>query len=133
MISATDKACLVLLRNSDLYKVCPKSCTKIKLNFIAIEENPTSNRLRSNCIFPDDDHENFIGIASSKPSTELVTDIICCETFSVALTSRNCLYTIPSKVHQFPKHERVAKMCGGAEHVLVLTQNGDVYGFGSSS
>lgn len=131
IISATDKACLVLLLNGELFKVCPQSCTTTKLNFIAIEDtNQSGHRSRAAHIFPGDEE---LGLTTSKPTAEIVTDIVSCETFSVALTSTNCLYTIPSKIYQFPKHERVTKMCGGAEHVLALTANGDVYAFGLSS
>lgn len=132
-LSATDKACLVLLANGDLFRVCPLSGTSTKLNFIAVEETAPSRGLRKAPIFPSDQTAVDEAIVGSKATQEVVTDIAQCETFSVALTSTNCLYTIPSKIYQFPRHERVAKMCGGAEHVLVLTTNGDVYAFGLSS
>lgn len=131
-IAANDKACLVLLDNGDLYKVCPHTLVKTKLSFIIVEQSAASAsqpRRRAGSIFPDDPNTE-----ECQPNAEdTITDITTCDTFSVALTKSNALYTIPSKVHQFAKHECVVRMCGGAEHVLALTSNGDVYAFGSSS
>lgn len=133
-LSTTDKSCLVLLANGDLFKVCPFSGTKIQLNFIAVDRTGSNDSLRRRAgpVFTED--VQLGDNAAIEPvSTDVVTDITSCETFSVALTSANCLYTIPSKIYTFPRHQRVVKMCGGAEHVMILTANGDLYAFGMSS
>lgn len=129
-LATNDRVCLVLLATGRLHKVCIRTGQTDELQFIETGEaaalpSPTPSIQRRKRIFPAD--------AADEPSApELVIDIVCSQTFSVALTTANALYCVPSRVHRFGGRERIAKMCAGAEHVLVLTGNGDVYVFGSS-
>lgn len=108
-ITASDIYTLILLTNGDIYKLEISSNSLRKLSFLNIE--------------------NVI----SKNPIESIESIQSGGTFSIAMTSDNNVYSIPSKIHTFPKHIKVRKICCGAEHTLILTTNGDVYAFGSSA
>lgn len=124
--------CLVLLATGRLHKVCIRTGATQQLQFIETEADAAvqlpqpGGRKR---LFPVADAADAEQPAAA---VELVADIVCSQTFSVALTTANVLYCVPTRVHRFGRRERIRKMCAGAEHVLVLTGNGDVYVFGSS-
>jgi Regulator of chromosome condensation (RCC1) repeat len=63
-------------------------------------------------------------------TSEVVTQIAVGDTMNVAVTNKNNVYTIPNKIFELSKHEKVKKVCCGAEHALLLTANGDVYSWG---
>lgn len=121
-ISCNDSICLVLLSNTDLYKISITNCELIKLNFLEIE-SPKRRKFTFDSEIAD----------SIEAAEEHIIDIACSHTFSVAITNKNAIYSIPSKIHTFPMHIKFRKLCCGAEHALLLTTNGDVYAFGSSS
>lgn len=67
-------------------------------------------------------------------ANETVIDICCSQSSLYCVTSRSRLYQITSgeqiEMHEFPKHQKIKKMIAGAEHVLVLSSNGDVFSLG---
>lgn len=64
---------------------------------------------------------------------EFFTHCASGRSFSVAITNKNSVYNIPLKIFTFPSHVRIKKITCGNEHCLILTANGDLYAFGSSS
>jgi alpha-tubulin suppressor-like RCC1 family protein len=72
---------------------------------------------------------NFLS-AEGGGSAEVITQIAAGETMSVAVTNKNNVFSIPNKIFELPKHEKVKKVCCGAEHAMLLTANGDVYSWG---
>lgn len=124
-VTGNDRYCLVLLANGDTWKLCIQTL-EVKLFKFLIIENETQ-RKRQPIFLSTEDHAKVDHL-----NEEIVTDIGCCQTFSVALTSKNNLYVIPSKIYSFTRNIRVIKICCGIEHCMLLTANGDVYVFGSS-
>lgn len=122
----------MLLATGRLHRVCISTGATQELQFIEtdadapVQLQQAGGRKR---LFPVAD---AVHAEQTAAPVELVADIVCSQTFSVALTTANVLYCVPSRVHRFGRRERIVKMCAGAEHVLVLTGNGDVYVFGSS-
>lgn len=106
-ISCNDSFCLILLTNGNCYKLPFDTLELCELN--------------------------FIGVDDKKSNGNVIEHIACGHTFSVAVTNANVVYNIPSRIHEFPKHVRVKKVSCGAEHALILTTNGDVFAWGSSS
>lgn len=119
-VACNDSSCLTLLVNGDIWKLCMKSFELRKLNFVTTEITPTRKPI-------------FQGAGKPNEPSEFVIDIGCTHTFSIAITNCNSVYSIPSKLCVLPKHVKVTKISCGAEHVLLLTSNGDVYAFGSST
>lgn len=117
-ISCNDLFCLVLLHNGNCYKFLFDSAELCELNFLGVDQNSSLS------------DETPLG---KKSDTGVVEHIACGHTFSVAVTSTNVVYNIPSRIYEFPKHVKVKKVSCGAEHALILTTNGDVYSWGSSS
>lgn len=64
------------------------------------------------------------------PDDEKVIDISCTYECNFAITNTNSLYKNCSKIHQFPKHQKIKKFVSGAEHCLALTSNGDILSWG---
>lgn len=124
-ITGNDKYCLILLENGEVYRYSLSDDKLEWLQFLSVENDelhqvpPPRKKMFSN------------NSAESKKSDEFITDICCGETMSIAVTNKNTLYSIPSKIHQFPSHVKVKKMVCGIEHTLVLTTNGDIFAFGS--
>ncbi|XP_037027133.1 ultraviolet-B receptor UVR8 [Bradysia coprophila] len=116
-VSCNDSFCLILLINGICCKISFDTLELRELNFIGVDESISSE-------------EN---LPSKKQSTEVIEHIACGDTLSVAMTSANVVYNIPTRIFQFPKHVKVKKLSCGAEHALILTTNGDVYAWGSSS
>lgn len=128
-VTGNDLYCLVLLVNGSVWKLCVQTLEKpMLLQFLSTEKESSTIISRRNPIFAESSSLNDDNVEP----TESVKDIGCCQTFSVALTSMNNLYVIPSKIYGFARHIRVTKLCCGYEHCLLLTANGDVYVFGSS-
>ncbi|KAJ6638901.1 RCC1 domain-containing protein 1 [Pseudolycoriella hygida] len=112
-ISCNDLFCLILLDDGRCYKFLFDSAELSELKFIGVGEED--------------------GSADKKSTTCVIEHITCGQTFSVAVTNTNVVYNIPSRIHEFPKHVKVKKVICGAEHALLLTSNGDVFSWGSSS
>lgn len=116
-ISCNDSFCLILLNNGICHKILFDTLDLRQLNFIGVDENiPNEGNL-----------------LNKKQSSETIQHIACGHTFSVAVTSTNAVYNIPTRIYDFPRHIKVKKLACGAEHAVILTTNGDVYAWGSSS
>lgn len=111
-ISCNDSFCLILLKTGHCYKLPFDTVELSELNFIGVDDNSS---------------------LSNEKSNNVVQHISCGHTFSVAVTNANVVYNIPSRIYEFPKHVKVKKVSCGAEHAMILTTNGDVYSWGSSS
>lgn len=115
-ISCNDSFCLILLANGNCYKLPFDSVELCELNFIGVDRNGS-----------------LMASGDKKSNNGVIEHIACGHTFSVAVTNTNVVYSIPSRIYEFPKHVKVKKVSCGAEHALLLTTNGDVYSWGSSS
>lgn len=120
-VRCSAKYCLVLLTSGILYKVEISSKKTTELNSIMLSNEPIAKK------------KNMFNDVITKNMNEIITKIASGRTMSVALSNLNNLYNIPTKIFNFPSHVKVKKICCGNEHCLILTTNGDVYAFGSSS
>lgn len=117
-VQANSKYCLVLLESGDVYKIVISSFQKEKLNFISVEK-------------PKPKPKSVFVMPRTSEEPERVTDVACGELICVAVTNYNSIYNIPNKTIQLERHEKVRKICCGAEHAMLLTENGDVYTWGN--
>lgn len=125
-ISGTNKLCTVLLENGIAYKIdlSLSQPHPIELNLMLIKP---SNTIRPKAIF---------GLSNNiEPNVdkEFITHFASGRSFSIAITNKNVVYNVPMKIFTFPMHIKIWKICCGNEHCLILTTNGDLYSFGSSS
>lgn len=127
-VVANDRLCIVLLDNGFAYKLNPKTLEVKEINQTIIGKSKESTKT----IFgtPSD-------LSSSEktalPNDEIISHVAAGRSFSVGITNMNHVYNIPMRIWTYPKHVRIKKVCCGNEHCLILTANGDVYAFGSSS
>lgn len=128
-ISCNEKYCLVLLNNGILYKLNIQTLEINEINSLII--NRTDALPEKKNIFGQlsVDQENSL----NKENDEIVTHIASGRSFSIAITNKNTVYNIPVKIFNFPTHVKIKKISCGNEHCLMLTSNGDIYAFGSSS
>lgn len=126
-ISGTNKLCTVLLQNGIAYKIDLSQPHPIELNALLIKPSEPSNTIRTKAIFgvSNDNGRNV--------DTEIITHFASGRSFSIAITNKNAVYNVPLKIFTFPMHIKIRKICCGNEHCLILTTNGDLYAFGSSS
>lgn len=64
---------------------------------------------------------------------EFITHIAAGRSLTVISTNKNNVYNMPMKIYSFPAHVKIKKISCGNEHCLILTRNGDLYAFGSST
>lgn len=126
-ISGTNKLCTVLLANGIAHKIDLGQLQPIELNAALIKPAAPSNTIRAKSIFG---VSNDIGRSID---TEFITHFASGRSFSIAITNKNAVYNVPLKIFTFPAHIKIRKICCGNEHCLILTTNGDLYAFGSSS
>lgn len=74
-------------------------------------------------------HENQL----NSYKDEFITHIAVGRSLSIVVTNKNNVYNMPLKIFTFPAHVKIKKVACGNEHCLILTSNGDLYAFGSSS
>lgn len=125
-IACTENYCMVLLSSGTLYKVSLKSLETIEITSLIVKSDDPIPRKRS--IFTANN-----SISTSLRNEERITHVAAGRTICALVTSSGNVYNIPSKIFTFPSHVKVKKICCGIEHCLILTTNGDVYGFGASS
>lgn len=127
-LSTNEHICLILLNDGIAYKLNVNTFELNEINHLIIQR---SEETVKKSIFGDLSpvQEN----ARNNESEETLTHIACCRSFAVAVSSKNAVYQIPLKIHTFPNHTKIKKISCGNEHCLILTTNGDVYGFGSST
>lgn len=78
---------------------------------------------------------NFVELTLKEiPANDSVSDIACTNDALYCINALNHLHqTTPDsnkKIFEFPPHQKVRKIVSGAEHLLLLTSNGDVFSFG---
>lgn len=65
---------------------------------------------------------------------ERIAIMSCSSEHLHVVTSSNQLYqlstTEQTKLHEFPKHQKIKKLATGAEHSILLTTNGDIFSYG---
>lgn len=115
-VGATHNYCLVLLSNGKLYRINAHSCLLEELNFTNVE------RPRKRSIF---------GEEKDQDTSDPIDLIACGRYMCVAITKNKCVYNVPSKIYEFPRHVKVKELVCGFEHALALTGNGDVYSWGN--
>lgn len=125
-VASNENFCLVLLDNGIACKVNLKTLQIVEINNTIIEKNRSLPATKKR---PFSDTGSAL---QSKPN-ECITHLATGRSMTIAISSDNNVYNIPVKIWSFPKHVKVKKVCCGNEHCLILTTNGDVYSFGSSS
>lgn len=124
-VACTERFCLVLLSIGTVFKI---DCETFKVNEI--------NTTIIKCSIDDDDvmgTSKFNAKLQTDQNDEFITHIAAGRSISVVITNKNNVYNIPLKIYTFPAHVKIKKVCCGNEHCLILTSNGDLYAFGSSS
>lgn len=108
-ITANEDVCLVLLANLELWKVELDSNCATQLRFLTTDRGI-------------DAQEGGISEVPTFISATLRT--------FYAITNRNVVYSIPTRIGSLPKERQVTKLVSGFEHCLVLLDNGDLYAWG---
>ncbi|XP_031633045.1 RCC1 domain-containing protein 1 [Contarinia nasturtii] len=130
-IACTEHYCIVLLTIGIAYKINCQTFELNEINSTIIPRSTLDDRLKPSRIF---------GVFSAQRENELneskdefITHVAAGRSLSVVITNKNNVYNLPLKVYTFPSHVKIKKICCGNEHCLILTTNGDLYAFGSSS
>lgn len=130
--SHNETVCLVLLSSGALYKLNLTTFKTDELNPVLIQKSTSKcDPGKESIIFGHSSvrRENI----ENEMRDEFFTHCASGRSFSVAITNKNSVYNIPLKIFTFPPHVRIKKIVCGNEHCLILTANGDLYAFGSSS
>ncbi|XP_054735336.1 RCC1 domain-containing protein 1 [Anastrepha obliqua] len=121
-LAACDKFCLALCENGKLFKVRPEIDGKLEEVKIDAEVQTLPQK------------RSIFGEPRPTPQRAErlhITHIACGSNITVAVSATNAVYSVPSKIHQFPKHFRVRQIQCGFEHALLLSANGDIYSWGN--
>lgn len=129
-ISCSEKFCLVLLKSGIVYKLNILTLETTEINPMIFTQREQARVERKSIFGVVMGGQDF---SMNKPNDEIITHIASGRTLSVAVSNLNAVYNIPLKIFTFPSHVKIKKICCGNEHCLILTTNGDVYAFGSSS
>lgn len=151
-VACAETFCLVLLDTGLGYKIDCRTFEITELNSLILQRcSPTNNHT-------DDDDGNGNGGCSNSGGSkikigkfssvnfsvqqqnqlnenrdEFITHIAAGRSLTVILTNKNNVYNMPLKIYAFPAHVKIKKISCGNEHCLILTRNGDLYAFGSST
>lgn len=130
-ISGTENICLVLLTTGIAYKLNSETFQPIEINSLILQRPTISETKIDNTIFgiSNESKDNKI----NNMIDEFITHIASGRSFSIVITNKNNVYNLPLKIFTFPSHVKIKKISCGNEHCLILTTNGDLYAFGSSS
>lgn len=131
-ISHNENVCLVLLLNGIVHKVNLTTFDISELNSTVLQKATVEDYVfKKSSIFGHSctERENIL----NELNDEFFTHIASGRSFSVAITNKNAVYNLPLKIYTFPPHVRIKQISCGHEHCLILTANGDLYAFGSSS
>lgn len=130
-ISGTENICLVLLTTGIAYKLNSETLQPMEINSLIIQRPTISETNIDNSIFgiSNESKDNKI----NNMIDEFITHIASGRSFSIVITNKNNVYNLPLKIFTFPSHVKIKKISCGNEHCLILTTNGDLYAFGSSS
>lgn len=121
-LAACDRFCLVLCENGKLYKVRAENDAQLQEVKLEAEVQALPQK---RTIF------GKLKSTSAQTAHIYITHIACGSNINVAISETNAVYSVPSKIHQFPKHFRVKQLQSGFEHALLLSANGDVYSWGN--
>lgn len=145
-VACAESFCLVLLNTGLAYKIDCHTFEINEINSLILQRCASTN-------IDDDDVEdgccgggkiklgNFSSVNFSAQQQnqfnenrdEFITHIATGRSLTVILTNKNNLYNMPLKIYSFPVHVKIKKISCGNEHCLILTRNGDLYAFGSST
>lgn len=130
-VACAETYCLVLLTIGTAYKINCNNFDISEINATIIQRSSLGDEVKTSPIFGEFSakHENEL----NERKDEFITHIAAGRTFSVAITNKNNVYNMPMKIHTFPSHVKIKKISCGNEHCLILTTNGDLYAFGSST
>lgn len=101
-ISSVDSFCLILLITGDIFKYDFTNNTLRKLEFANVENSRQDN----------------------------IVDLSAGIAFSSCFTKSDSLFNIPTKLHTFQGHQKIKEIQLGAEHGILLTNNGDCFTWG---
>ncbi|KAM7359795.1 uncharacterized protein ACRADG_001458 [Cochliomyia hominivorax] len=121
-IALCDKYCLILQKNGKVYKLLQNK--EDDLREIVFQTSPTTTT------FP---QKRYIFGEIKKKSENLleIAHIACGNNITIAISTTNAVFSATTQIYQFPKHQRIKQLKCGFEHALVLTTNGDIYGWGN--
>lgn len=130
-IACTENVCLILLETGIAYKMNRHTFQMDEINSTIIRQSLLANSENVGKIVGklSAQHKN----EPNRRIDEFITHIAASRSLSVVVTSKNNVYNMPLKIHTFSDHVKIKKICCGNEHCLILTNNGDLYAFGSSS
>lgn len=113
------------------YKINCRNFEVCEINSIIIQRSSLGDNVKTSPIFGkfSAKHENEL----NERKDEYITHIATGRSLSVIVTNKNNIYNMPLKIYTFPSHVKIKKICCGNEHCLILTSNGDLYAFGSST
>lgn len=121
-LAACDRFCMVLCKNGKLYKLRAESDAQLQEVKLEAEVQALPQK---RTIFGE------VKPTSAQAEIFHITHIACGSNINVAISETNTVYSVPSKIHQFPKNFRVKQLQCGFEHALLLSANGDVYSWGN--
>lgn len=141
-VACAEQLCIVLLNNGKAYKIDCNTFKINEINSLILQQSSSTN----------DDDDVRTGKGEPKMSKfsgtnfyaeqqnqfnenrdEIITHISAGRSLSVVITNKNNVYNMPLKIYTFPAHVKIKKISCGNEHCLILTSNGDLYAFGSST
>lgn len=133
-LACTENVCIVLLNIGIAYKI---DCQTLDVNDL----NPKIIQRSSTHIDAPVNISKIFGkfstqvtdVRKESENEEFITHIAAGRSLSIVITNKNNVYNMPLKIYTFPAHVKIEKVCCGNEHCLILTTNGDLYAFGSSS
>lgn len=144
-VACAEHLCLILLNNGTAYKI---DCNTFKMNEINSLILQRSSSTNDEVVNDSSDGVNekprmgkFSGInfhaeqqnQFNENRDEFITHISAGRSLTVIVTNKNNVYNMPLKIYTFPAHVKIKKISCGHEHCLILTRNGDLYAFGSST
>lgn len=130
-VVCTRRFCLVLLSVGVVYKIDCETFDVNEINSMIIQRSVNCDEMSTSKIFGKFSARVENDLNESKD--EFITHIAGGRSLTIVITNKNNVYNVPLKIHTFPTHVKIKKLCCGNEHCLILTNNGDLYAFGSSS
>lgn len=140
-VACAEKICLVLLNTGLAYKIDCHTFEINEINSLILQRCSTTNNdgggsgggkvkmgkfssMNFNAQQQNQLNEN---------RDEFITHIAAGRSATVIVTNKNNVFNMPLKIYTFPAHVKIKKVSCGNEHCLILTRNGDLYAFGSST
>lgn len=130
-VACAESFCLVLLDTGTAYKINCRTFETTEINSTILQRSTPDYDAKGSKIFGNFSAHNENELNSRLD--EYITHIAAGRSFSIVVTNKNNVYNLPLKIYTFPTHVKIKKISCGNEHCLILTSNGDLYGFGNSS